>query len=68
MISIRKATQLAEGHAIGILESTDDYAFWGEDFYDEHGDDDWKILQRARDIVLNRLRRKISDGNDLQRV
>ena len=57
-IGIREAVRLAEDHASGILESTDDLAFWGEDFYFEHENpEQWKIFQKARDITLNRLSR-----------
>jgi hypothetical protein len=38
-LRIREAVRLAEGHASGILESTDDCAYWGEDFYDDHSSD-----------------------------
>lgn len=57
-IGIREAVRLAENHAVGILESTDDLAYWGEDFFDAHDDDnEWKILQKAREIILNRIKR-----------
>lgn len=57
-IRLRAAVKLAEDHALGILESIDDVAFWGEDFFDEHCDGgEWKVLERAKKIVLNRLRR-----------
>jgi hypothetical protein len=57
-IRLRDAVKLAEDHALGILESTDDLAFWGEDWFDEHSEDgEWKVLKRAKEIVLNRIRR-----------
>jgi hypothetical protein len=56
-LRIREAVNLAEGHAIGILESTDDLAFWGEDFFDEHSEDgEWQVLTKAKKSVINRLR------------
>jgi hypothetical protein len=61
-IKIREAVRLAEDHALGILESTDDAAFWGEDFFVEHMDgDEWKILDQARKYVMNRIRRGESE-------
>ncbi len=56
-LGIRRAVHLAEDHAIGILESTDDLAFWGEKFFDEH-EEDYKTMAEAKKIVLNRIRRK----------
>jgi hypothetical protein len=64
-IRIREAIRLAEGHATGILESTDDAAFWGEDFYfDYESGDDWKVLSRARQIIMNRIESKRRHSHD----
>jgi len=56
IIGIREAVKLAEDHAIGILESTDDSAFWGEDFFDEH-EQEWDVFIKAKAIIINRIRR-----------
>lgn len=53
-LGIREAVRLATNHSIGILESTDDEAFWGEDFWEAY-EDQWRILHRARTIVINRI-------------
>jgi len=59
---IREAVRMAEDHALGILDSTDDAAFWGEDFFFEHQDEDeWKILHQARQYIMNRIRRGESE-------
>jgi hypothetical protein len=61
-VKIREAVRMAEEHALGILESTDDAAFWGEDFFFEHmNGDEWKILAQARRFVMNRIRRGESE-------
>jgi len=58
-LGIREAVHLAEGHALGILESTDDGSFWGEDFfYDGVDPRDWPTLIKAKNIVLSRLHSK----------
>jgi hypothetical protein len=57
-IGLREAVRLAEGHALGILESTDDLAFWGEEFFDENDiSKEWKVFADARRIVMNRIRK-----------
>ena len=57
-IGLRQAVKLAEDHAIGILDSMDDGAFWSEDFFDQHNDEEeLRILARARNIVMNRVRK-----------
>ena len=57
-IRLRDAVRLAEDHALGILESTNDLAFWGEDWFDQHSaGGEWTVLTRAKQVVLNRIRR-----------
>ena len=57
-IHLREAVKLAEGNALGILESTDDFSFWGEAFFDEHCTDGEAVtLDKAKKIVLNRIKR-----------
>jgi hypothetical protein len=61
-LRIREAVKLAEGHALGILKSADDLAFWGEDFFYDHCEDgDWQVLTKARKIIMNRLKRKYDE-------
>ena len=65
-LGIREAVRLAEGHALGILESTDDDSFWGEDFFYNVlglGVDprDWPTLTKAKNIVLSRLHSKAGE-------
>lgn len=56
-LRIREAVKLAESHALVILESTDVYAFWGEDFFAEHCEyGEWQVLTKAKNIVLKRIR------------
>lgn len=58
-IRLHAAVKLAENHAMGILESTDDLAFWGEDWFDDHCEDgEWQVLKRAKEIVLNRIQKR----------
>lgn len=57
-IGIRQLVKLAEEHAAGILESTDDSAFWGEEFWDEHEAECDREMTRARKIIQNRIMRK----------
>ena len=57
-IGIREAVRLAENHALGILDSTDDSAFWGEEFFEEHNiAEDWVVFAKARAIIMNRIRK-----------
>lgn len=57
-IGIREAVKLAEDHARGILESTDDGAFWGEEFFYEHeNEEEWNTFTKAKEIILNRIRK-----------
>lgn len=67
-IRIRKAVELAESHALGILESTNDYEFWGEDFFAEHCEGgEWQVLTKAKNIVLKRIgasRRQAGKGGE----
>lgn len=53
---IRELVRLAEDHALGILESQDDGAFWGDEFCDAH-EDQYELMARAKEIVLNRIRK-----------
>jgi hypothetical protein len=55
-IGIREAMRLAKGHACGILESTEDAAFWGEDFFFDH-EADWDVLCMAKKRVTERIDR-----------
>ena len=57
-MSLREAVKLAEGNALGILESTDDFSFWGEDFFDEICANA-ATLNKAKKIVLNRIDRRM---------
>lgn len=57
-IGVREAVKLAENHALGILDSQDDLAFWGEEFFDEHNmSQEWQVFAKARKIIMNRIRK-----------
>lgn len=57
---IRELVKLAEDHALGILESTDDLAFWGDDFFDSLDEKEQAKLTRAKKIIMNRIGGKAS--------
>jgi len=57
-IGLRQAVKLAENHTLGLLDSTYDGAFWGEDFFfDQEDESDWAVFNRAKEIILNRIRK-----------
>lgn len=58
-LGIREAVRKAEDCAQGILESQDDAQYWGDEFCDEHEYEmDIETMTRAREIIINRIRRR----------
>lgn len=55
---IRELVKMAEDHALGILDSQDDLAFWGENFFFSLEAETQNKLQRAKDIVMRRIGKK----------
>jgi len=54
---VRYWTRRAEDHALGILASCDDESFWGLDVEELDGDDTTPAMWKAREIVMNRIRK-----------
>lgn len=54
---VRYYVKRAEEHALGILDSCDDEAFWADDSDDDSEGAD-EARNRARNIVMRRIRQR----------